>query len=87
MITNIKNQIELVWDEVMKMFAITTNNHHVWDAYVKVWSQMTFSFYCTVMGFTLGIAISGIEFFFSFFYILLLISMNLRFICFVCWIA
>jgi len=30
MITDIKNQIELVWDEVMKMFAITTNNHHVW---------------------------------------------------------
>ena len=44
MITDIKNQIELVWDEVMKMFAITTNNRHVWDAYVKVWSQiMTFS--------------------------------------------
>ena len=42
-ITNIKNQSGLVWDEAKKKVVVTADNHHVWDAYVKVCSLMTFS--------------------------------------------
>ena len=35
-ITNIKNQSGLVWDEAKKKVVVTADNHHVWDAYVKV---------------------------------------------------
>ena len=42
MITNMKNQIRLVWDEAKKKVVVIADNHHVWDAYVKVGSLMTF---------------------------------------------
>ena len=41
-ITNIKNQSGLVWDEVKKKVVVLADNYHVWDAYVKVRSLMTF---------------------------------------------
>ena len=41
-ITNIKNQSGLVWDEAKKKVVVIADNHHVWDAYVKVGSLMTF---------------------------------------------
>ena len=31
-----KNQSGLVWDEAKKKVVVTVDNHHVWDAYVKV---------------------------------------------------
>ena len=43
MITNIKNQSGLVWDEAKKKVVVIADNHHVlWDAYVKVGSLVTF---------------------------------------------
>ena len=35
-ITDIKNQSGLVWDEVKKKVVVPSDNYHVWDAYVKV---------------------------------------------------